>query len=229
MPTWKSMLPVLANKSQVIDNDERWYWSFMDRFWCGFYLKAIWNAMNEVRYNKISWRGTQKIPKMCLKNKNGVHVFADELMSVREHHWQIYFFETWRRSLDLQTLPVTVELLFCFQNVALSISFLQNWVYSWRKKREFRRPKYQKPQALFWKRGINEQLCLLWELSSYRFLRSIPVKNRWISSVLEMARSFTHDAQLVQKTNATKQLWWHFYQPCELWLDLVTQFSTLHQ
>ena len=98
----------------------------MDGFWCVFCL--IWSYLEckskEVKTTGYLWENFWKTRK-CVQKR----VSADKLISIWEHHRQVFVFETWRGSLGLQNVARDFWFLFRFQDMAINFSCSQNWAF----------------------------------------------------------------------------------------------------
>ena len=76
------------------------------------------------------------------------------------------------------------EVLFRFQDMVQNILCLWNWAFLFfffwggGAVQNGKETEFQQPLAPFWKQGIDKQLCKIWALSSYQFLKSILEEER---------------------------------------------------
>ena len=139
-------------------------------FWCGFfYLKAIWNAnLKKYEVTGYLWENFWKT-RICVQKT----VSADKLISIWEHHRQVFLFETWRGSLDYKTVPG----IFDFFSFVFKIWL---WTFHVRNIERFFGNKAVKKWEGDWISKIPRTLfetrywwAHVWALSSYPFWRSI--------------------------------------------------------
>ena len=132
-------------------------------------------------------------------------MFAEELISIWEHDWQVFIFETWRGSMGLQNGARDLWIFHscsrcCFQQFLQIERFLGEKASKNGKEIEF-----QKSPALFWKQGGDKQICQIgaFQLSGL----DIGSWERPKDMVWETASLYN----FVQKPNSSEQLRWRLW------------------